>query len=341
MSEPENRSREPREGTGRRDILRAGALSFLGGGLINLFPPRAEVGAAEPHRDAAENGGMRTVRLPAHYYQQFDADFSRDVPAEGYGGWKREPIDLSWDHTALVVMHAWDCGTCEQHPGWFRAVEYIPRADAICRTVFPQLLGAVRRQGFRLFHVVGGGDYHKSYPGYRRALELAGPSPSRPEQIAVDETLRCLRQFRSEHVFVGKHNAEDVRRGVAGLDFAPQAEPRGDEFVAEDGHQLFALCKHHGINHLIYAGFAINWCLLMSPGGMLDMSQRGLMCSAIRQAVTAVENKETARRELCKEVGLWRVALAFGFVFDLNDFVTAITGVQAPEPPESGESDSG
>jgi hypothetical protein len=57
---------------------------------------------------------------------------------------------------------------------------------------------------------------------------------------------------------------------------------------------------------------------------MADMNHRGLMCSAIRQAVTAVENRETAREEICKEVGLWRVALAFGFVFDAEDFIEAL-----------------
>ena len=31
---------------------------------------------------------MGDVRLTAHYYQQFDADFALDVPGEGYGGWK-------------------------------------------------------------------------------------------------------------------------------------------------------------------------------------------------------------------------------------------------------------
>jgi hypothetical protein len=94
--------------------------------------------------------------------------------------------------------------------------------------------------------------------------------------------------------------------------------------VAEDDHQLFALCERDGITHLVYVGFAINWCLLASPGGMIDMSRRGLMCSTIRQATTAVENKETARLQLCKEEALWRVALAFGFVYDVEDFVMAI-----------------
>ena len=115
-----------------------------------------------------------------------------------------------------------------------------------------------------------------------------------------------------------------MNRGGPNATFALQARPRAGEAIAEDGHQLFAVCKHFGVNHLIYAGFAIDCCLLMSPGGMLDMSQRGVMCSALRQAVTAVENKETARRELCKEIGLWRVSLQFGFVFDVDDFVAAI-----------------
>jgi hypothetical protein len=267
---------------------------------------------------------VRVVHLPANYYQQFDADFALDVPGEGYGGWQRATVELSWEHTALVVMHAWDCGTREEFPGWHRAVEYISRADAICEEVFPRLLGAVRQHGFRLFHVVGGGEYHKQFPGYIRTAELAGPPPA-VERIEADESLRRLQSFRAERVFVGRHNREDVNRGFARLSFAPQARPRDDEAIAADGHQLFALCKQHGVNHLIYAGFAINWCLFMSPGGMLDMSQRGVMCSALRQAVTAVENRETARRELCKEIGLWQVALAFGFVFDVDDFVSALS----------------
>jgi hypothetical protein len=57
---------------------------------------------------------------------------------------------------------------------------------------------------------------------------------------------------------------------------------------------------------------------------MADMSKHGILCSALRQATVAVENKETAGRQLCKEIALWRVALAFGFVFDVDDFVRAI-----------------
>ncbi|MCC6730214.1 MAG: hypothetical protein IT208_12825 [Chthonomonadales bacterium] len=268
---------------------------------------------------------MTMLRVPASYYQQFDADWSLDVPAEGYGGWRHAELELARERTALVVMHAWDVGTREEFPGWHRAVEYIPRAEAICRDVFPGLLGAFRRSGMRLYHVVGGGDYYRRLPGYRAAAELAGPAPSAPGIVAPDPSLEALRRFREERVFVGAHNAGDVRRGFARLGFAPNAEPRDEEGVAEDGRQLLALCGRDGVNHLLYAGFAINWCLLLSPGGMAEMARYGLMCSAIRDAVTAVENRETARDELCKRQALWRVALAFGFVFSSADLIAALT----------------
>jgi len=267
---------------------------------------------------------MSTYRLRAHYYQQFDADFTRDVPAEGYGGWQQTEVDIAREHTALVVMHAWDTGTRENFPGWHRAVEYMPRANQIARTVFPDMLRAVRQSDLPVLHVVGGGDYYSRYPGYQRAVDQAGDPAPPLEQIAADPVLQQLRTLRRERVFVGPHNEEDVRSGFARLDFIEEARPQGEEGVAENAEQLFALCKEKHINHLIYAGFAINWCLLLSPGGMADMSKRGLMCSALRQAVTAVENRETAREEWCKEIALWRVALAFGFVFDVGDLCAAV-----------------
>lgn len=49
---------------------------------------------------------MATINVPAHYYQQFDADYSLDVPGEGYGGWKKAELEIALNHTAVVVMHA-------------------------------------------------------------------------------------------------------------------------------------------------------------------------------------------------------------------------------------------
>lgn len=264
--------------------------------------------------------------MPTHYYKQHDADYTLDVPGEGYGGWSTADLPLDLDHTAIVVMHALDCGTLDQVPGHYRAVEYIPRSYEICRDVFPGLLGAARDSGLKVVHVGMGESYCSSYPGYREILELAGPEPASPPRVEADPVVQQLRRFRADYAHPGSHNQPDITKGYPLRKFPKEAEPLGNEPVALTSHQLLSWCRHNDIHHLVYIGFAINWCLLMSPGGMLDMSRQGILCSAIRQAVTAVENKETARLELNKETALWRVALAFGFVYDADDFIRTVRG---------------
>lgn len=264
------------------------------------------------------------IKVPAWLYQQFDADFSREVPAEGFGGWRQQDIEISCGHTALVVMHALDCGARDEYSGWHRAVEYLPRAREIADEVFPGLLQCVRERGLTILHVPSPGPYYRTLPGYQQAARLAGASPAFPPGAESDAVLQQLQQLRRECVSVGLHNEADIARGGQTPDFLPSARPLDSEGIAEDTHQLNALCRASGINHLIYIGFALNWCLLLSPGGMIDMSRHGYLCSTIREAVTAVENRETARGELAKEIGLWRVALAFGFVFGADDFIEAL-----------------
>ncbi|HRK36062.1 MAG TPA: hypothetical protein PLJ47_15805, partial [Candidatus Hydrogenedentes bacterium] len=138
-----------------------------------------------------------------------------------------------------------------------------------------------------------------------------------------------LSEFKQANVFPGTANIPDIQKGFGRLDFDPYAKPLDSEYICEDGHQLFAVCKKLGINHLIYAGFAIDGCLLISPGGMVEMNQRGMMCSAIRQAVVAIESKESAENQFAKDLALWRVALLFGFVFDADDLMEALKRYKA------------
>lgn len=278
------------------------------------------------------------MRLPARLYRQFDADPARAVPAEGFGGWHTHEVELSPAHTALVVMHAWDANQPGDYPGWDRVVEYRARARRILTDVFPPLLAAVRRAPLPVFHVVGGGDYYRHLPGYRRTLALAGNSSALP-QVAPDPTYRQLQALRRAEAVPGTHNAADIAAGFARLDFAPEARPLDTEGIAENGAQLAALCRAHGVNHLIYVGFALNWCLLMSPGGMVDMARHGCLCSTIAEAVTAVENRETARAEREKQQALWRTALEFGFVFTLPDFLAALPKPADPFPHRENEKD--
>jgi nicotinamidase-related amidase len=274
-----------------------------------------------------KEAAMRIARIPFEYYQHFDQDFTLDVPAKGMGGWKKAELDIDVDATALVVMHAWDCGTRSQYPGWHRAVEYIPRADKICETVLPSLLRSARNAGMPVMHIVTTGEYLSKYPGYARTEALAG-APERQHRMAPRNAYsEAIGRFRTEHVFPGPHNQEDIARGFAALDFPESVKPLDSEDMATDTRQLATLCQTKGVSHLIYTGFAINGCLLTSPGGMLDMSRLGFVCSAIRQAVTAIENRETAETEQAKELALWFVSLQYGLVYDADAFIEVLNSL--------------
>ena len=106
----------------------------------------------------------KILRLPAHYYRQHDADVGADIPGRGFSGWTTRILDVPFEKTALVSMHAWNPGLVDEIPagpdspyvGWFRVVEYLPRAMEISEKIFPPLLGAARKAGLTVMHVASG-----------------------------------------------------------------------------------------------------------------------------------------------------------------------------------------
>jgi len=276
----------------------------------------------------------RMLTLPAHYYKQHDADVRLDCPGQSFDGWTTRLLDVPLEKTALVSMHVLNQGLDDQIPagsdspyaGWFRFVEYLSRSPAISKRVFPPLMQAARDAQMMVIHVGSSAHYCEQYTGYQKAMALAGDGPERHDG-AVEDDLRQQWQRERSLQMQGAHNIEDILAGRKKIDFAPQAKPLADEPVVIDSHQLNAVCRARGIWHLVYVGFAINWCLLASPGGMIDMSRMGYVCSTIQQATSAVENAETCSEEWAKKVALWRVALMFGYVFDVDPFVEGLKRV--------------
>src|SRR5699024_10252329 len=123
---------------------------------------------------------------------------------------------------------------------------------------------------------VAQGEFYKHYPGYR--------APNKQDQkidavdgVVHDDVIRFLKDFKQKEGYPGERNVEDIQKGYKKMDFLNHSRPLCDEVIVETSDQLFERCKEDGINHLIYMGFAINWCILMSPGGMADMSKRGIV----------------------------------------------------------------
>jgi len=238
-----------------------------------------------------------TFSCPVSTYQQF-------TPTAA-DGWRKEALTFSREHTAVVVMHATTPPPADAIAGWHRAVPYLAKASNVLREVFPALMRAVRNADLPVFHVPG---------------MAAAP----PHQVATDPTWETLQAYRADHVFPGAANQNDVVAGRSQRELSGVAAPLPGEGVAETSAALHDLASARRINHLIYLGFALNWCLLMSPGGMVEMKRHGYLCSTVQDAVVTVEPSAQPDGDREMQSALWRVAVEFGFVFASPDLITAL-----------------
>ena len=49
---------------------------------------------------------MNIINVTPYYYEQFDADYTLDIPAEGYGGWKKDTASAKFGKNHLGIIHS-------------------------------------------------------------------------------------------------------------------------------------------------------------------------------------------------------------------------------------------
>ena len=266
------------------------------------------------------------LEVPTMYYQQYGADPSLgDDAGLTYGGWKKADLPLNAEKTAIVVMHAAYVGDPDTAPEQFQYCEYVPRSYRIAKENFPTVLDAARAAGIKIYHVTFGAGYYEEMPGYTETQAIgAEPKYSPRDRAERDDVLNELYTFKDNNVAPGP-NAWDgiIAARKKYLNFLPEAMPQGNEPICTTSNELAAVAIRDGINHLIYMGFAVDACLLTDEGGMLGMSRHGFMCSAIKDCVTAVENRESTPSKHHTDTALWRVVYNYGLVYEGKDLADA------------------
>ncbi|MBD3384995.1 isochorismatase family protein [candidate division KSB1 bacterium] len=313
----------------RRTFLHTAAMTAASLSANKVFAGLRK-GAFE--KDNAEPAKGKTLRLKGDYYQHHPVDFSRGrLGALGFEGWGNSvDVNVAADQTALIPMHIWNIGFSPQlsfkpegpAAPIMKMLEWASRSGPITRSQIPPVLQAARDGGIRVIHVASDEHYALKYPGYEMSKQVAGPEPEGLPSAPMHDYVKTLNEERADLVF-GPGRKEARPHYLKHLDFPPQARPLDDEYVTFTTHQLNGVLRKHGIWNLIYIGFAINWCLWFSPGGMVDMSRLGYRCNCIEEATTAVENKESVENEFNKKQSMWRTSLMFGYIHHADDFIQA------------------
>jgi len=307
-------------------------LLMVGAGAVLPFGPAGAQG----------EGKTRVIQLPWGIYRHFPADFSRwNEAAAGFKGWDSEVRELDLSRTCLVLMHLPETGLTpgtefgpdSRSPNALGTIEWIPRTMQLVAFRLPPLVKAARDAGLLVAHVAGGDGIG---PVWEACLKEAGEAPPPDPDTIVQDQERWAQHMRD--VFDLPREAQSqTTYPLPDVDFTSAwdvLQPKSGDICASQSWQLARLLKNRDIDHILYCGWALNWCLWFSPGGMCDMNRKGFLCSAVRGGCVAIENKGSAVGEGNLEYAYWKTSTMFGYIFDLHGLTHALREAAGKAPPE-------
>ena len=211
-------------------------------------------------------------------------EFQAAVDADSYDTEKDskrvfENITLDPDKTAIIFMDVWN-----YHPndGW------LARASKnISEKVVP-LVNLMRDNNIKIIHMPHEFDEYGISP-------LVKPKVDRPRV-----NLRSI------------YSPKTVDTNIF---------PETNEIVLGDyDDELLAEClRKNGVTTLIYAGYALNWCVTHRDSGIFNMKNHGFEIIIVRDCTIAFELPETLEGELAKETIITMIEIHWGTSTTLDD----------------------
>ena len=257
---------------------------------------------------------MTMLNLRVRYFQD---STPADLPCREESFIRREiDMPLPIDQTALILVDVWNVHFIES---------WIERAKKITVNAIIPVLNTARETGLTIVHA-------PSPPVAQQFSQLkrhTPPEPNTPPEWPPAEfrgrtgEYNIYRGPRSQPPGIGVH----WDKLASQLSISPSIKVEDDDFVIATGQQLHELMKARSILHLIYAGFATNWCVLGRDYGIRAMAGRGYNIVLLRDATTGVEFPDTLDKLFTTEISIREVEQQYGFSASNEGFFTACRGV--------------
>lgn len=254
---------------------------------------------------------MKSLNLRVRYFQD---STPADVPCRETAFIHRQiEMPLPIAETALVLVDLWNVHFIES---------WIERAERVTVDCVVPVIDAARKVGMTIVHAPSP-SVAAQYPQLKRHKP---PQPSTPNTWPPSEfrsrsgDYNQYRGPRSQPPGIGVH----WDKLSSQLSISPAIEVQEDDFVIATGQQLHELLEDRRILHLIYAGFATNWCVLGRDYGIRSMSRYGYNIILLRDATTGVEFPDTYENLFTTEIAIREVEQQYGFSASNNDFFEAV-----------------
>ncbi|MDE0315338.1 MAG: cysteine hydrolase family protein [Candidatus Poribacteria bacterium] len=254
---------------------------------------------------------MKKLNLRVRYFQD---STPADVPCRETAFIRREfEMPLPITETALVLVDLWNVHFIET---------WIERAKQVTVDRVVPVIDAARKASLTIVHAPSP-SVAAQYPQLKRHKP---PGPSTPfawppsDFRGREGDYAVYRGPRSQPPGIGIH----WDKLSAQLSMSPAIDVKEDEFVIATGQQLHDLLEERQILHLIFAGFATNWCVLGRDYGIRSMSRYGYNIILLRDATTGVEFPDTYDNLFTTEIAIREVEQQYGFSASNADFFAAV-----------------
>ena len=235
-------------------------------------------------------------------------------------GYETEPIELDPARTTFIGMHCWNIG-CEGGPqvdpdfcvgmGYY---ETFREAERIMKECIRPAMDAARKAGVLVCHVESPtiGVKHPEIP-----KELDPPASGSKPQPPVVPGWR-------DHIVARSHGKDyPTKSPYARMDRAKiVASMPGEPFAYQTG-QFDRILRRHGIENLIYSGFATDMCILRAPGGIEFMAPLGYRIFLMRDATVGVECPDTFSERIATRWAIRYFETHYGDTITFDDFINA------------------
>ena len=265
----------------------------------------------------------RALSLPCRYYRVYT---DPDVPCvEKNFGFVHRTLPLPVEQTALVLVDVWST---------HYIASWLARAAAVTRGKIVPALDAARRIGMTVIH----GPSPFVADRYARA-----PAPFSEDTVGSGSGSHGdghgewpPADFRG--IYRGGHFAafgrdqeprlsEAMERYKTELDIAPAVRPLPGEPIIHTGAQMHALLVERRILHLVYAGFATNWCVIGRDYGVIAMNERDYNIILLRDATTGIEFHDSADSLAATAMTIREIETKYGWTTEAEAFVASCGGV--------------
>lgn len=240
---------------------------FLAGSVAGCLA----TGALPKFLHAANGEPGKTIELPVRWQVKTGEEFTA----------KTETRRLPADKTAIIICDMWN-----QH--WCASATR--RCGEIAKRMSP-LIDQARAAGVSIVHAPSGTlDFYKDHPARKRALTISIVEPPVPIArwchldkdhegvLPIDDSdggCDCQPQCKQGSPWTRQHPAINISE---------------DDFISDDGRQVYSYFRERGIDNVLMMGVHTNMCVLGRSFGIRQMTRLGQNVVLVRDLTDTMYN---------------------------------------------------